>query len=615
VIYPDATFELALDDPPTARYYEMTIGRQPNVYYRLADANGTTGAGSVRNEVGGGGTPNANAFFGIAGGPLSGDPLTVSQLGNGAGGAGQISTAGIAGTAGLGTVEFWFKRSTTGACQLAHAAFGTPTVSWYWVLDSTDRLIFSLTNLLTPSVTGPAVTDTNWHHFVWTANASSMYLDGVLVASGSDAPAVTGTGGLGSLIGGSSQITYFAEYAYYPANLTAGQVFAHYLSANTHTTPVYTGVSGYFMGGSNKRGRNYELDQIQGGTATERLNNQTRLFDPLNAAGSYYGKLKGMRRARLKWTISGNTYTRFAGYMRGWPQTRQGPTFATVDLSLVDGFEQLAQADISGMSPAFLSQLSGTVIGRVLDFALWPRSLRAIDTGWATTPVPTFTAGSFQSALDFIQQVAAGDLGYFFIDGAGVATFHDRYHRATTTAGATSQGTFGDSASGEALTYTDIVYDEESVDHILNDVTSTITGGTAQHADDGTSINTYFLRSQQRTPLTSTDADALVQSRLVVKTHATPGLRVDQITLVPSTTAMWTQVLSREIGDRITVKVNPVGGGAQIAVDCFVEAIQDDYSPGIWKSTWQLSPATATVSSWALDDPVYSLLDTTTALG
>ncbi|WP_329105020.1 ricin-type beta-trefoil lectin domain protein [Micromonospora sp. NBC_01699] len=98
------------------------------------------------------------------------------------------------------------------------------------------------------------VNDGEWHHAVLTSNANSqaLYLDGVLVAGSTGSAVLTraaqqfayaGAGATGTGLSGLTPNTtaYFdgrmAELAYYPSQLTAQQVAAHF-EASKQTTPV-----------------------------------------------------------------------------------------------------------------------------------------------------------------------------------------------------------------------------------------------------------------------------------------------------------------------------------------------------------------------------------------
>jgi hypothetical protein len=100
-----------------------------------------------------------------------------------------------------------------------------------------------------------------------------------------------------------------------------------------------------------KRGRNDTLDTFQAGTASFVLDNRDRRFDPLIAGGPYYGKLKPGKRVRLVVRYGGVDYTRFDGYVDGWPQTYPSPTVkdALVELRATDGFKRLARLRLSSV--------------------------------------------------------------------------------------------------------------------------------------------------------------------------------------------------------------------------------------------------------------------------
>jgi hypothetical protein len=117
----------------------------------------------------------------------------------------------------------------------------------------------------------------------------------------------------------------------------------------TADTPAWTTIASnstaLLRSWSIRRGRNSTLDTVQAGTASFVLDNRDRRFDPLHAAGAYYGKLKPGKRVRLLVTYAGTTYTRFDGYVDGWPQRYPSPSVkdALVELSATDGFKRLAR--------------------------------------------------------------------------------------------------------------------------------------------------------------------------------------------------------------------------------------------------------------------------------
>lgn len=77
------------------------------------------------------------------------------------------------------------------------------------------------------------------------------------------------------------------------------------LSTRPTEAPVWTDLTPWVESFSVRRGRQTERDSMQAGTATVRLDNRDRRFDPSYTAGPYYGQLKRRRRMRL---LAGQAY-------------------------------------------------------------------------------------------------------------------------------------------------------------------------------------------------------------------------------------------------------------------------------------------------------------------
>src|SRR5437667_6547814 len=95
-------------------------------------------------------------------------------------------------------------------------------------------------------------------------------------------------------------------FGYEPGNLT-----------DLHT---WTDITGKLIELSSKRGRQYELDKLQAGTATLKLRNNTGDFDPTNASGPYAPNVIPYVPFRRLATWGGSTYTAFRGYVERWRQ-------------------------------------------------------------------------------------------------------------------------------------------------------------------------------------------------------------------------------------------------------------------------------------------------------
>ncbi|MGA1346150.1 MAG: hypothetical protein ACO35E_09315 [Ilumatobacteraceae bacterium] len=102
-------------------------------------------------------------------------------------------------------------------------------------------------------------------------------------------------------------------------------------------------ISEYVQDGSVQVGRQYEVDRFNAGTAALTLVATTRLFDPDNTAGTYYGQLVPMRQFRIRMVRSDTVYPVFRGYVTDWGQavpSADRAIFTTVQLA--DAFALLA---------------------------------------------------------------------------------------------------------------------------------------------------------------------------------------------------------------------------------------------------------------------------------
>jgi hypothetical protein len=93
---------------------------------------------------------------------------------------------------------------------------------------------------------------------------------------------------------------------------------------------------------STSRGRSSELDTYSAGSCQVLLDNRTRLFDPENTAGPYYGNLTPLRPIRIRVTPAGGTIRSiFFGFIDQWPQAYSWPNESTVTVTATDAFKVL----------------------------------------------------------------------------------------------------------------------------------------------------------------------------------------------------------------------------------------------------------------------------------
>jgi hypothetical protein len=114
--------------------------------------------------------------------------------------------------------------------------------------------------------------------------------------------------------------------------------------------PTWTNVTTSVRSLSTSRGRSDDWGDFYG-SAEVVLNNRTRLFDPYNTSGTYYGKLLPRRQIRIRaqTTDGGTTVTHdvFRGFVSGWsPQWTDAGTDSTVTLSCFDALQLLGSEQL-----------------------------------------------------------------------------------------------------------------------------------------------------------------------------------------------------------------------------------------------------------------------------
>jgi hypothetical protein len=357
-------------------------------------------------------------------------------------------------------------------------------------------------------------------------------------------------------------------------------------------------------------GRQYERNQMEARTATIDLLNLDRRFDPTYRGSPYYPNVLPVMPVRVRAQLGTTNYGLFVGTAERLPISRKSRQFAEVQLQASDGFELLSNAALPGAT--YPVEFSGTRVSRALDAIGWSATARNIAAGQSQMPALTFADADDLRALTHLLDVADSETGLIFCDGSGNARFFDRYTLIQPPY-TTVQGVFASNptvAAGE-LPLHDLVISYDK-DLIANDWRGTRSGGATQIAIDSNSIAQFFRRTLTRTPMLTTDSEVLAQMQYELSRYKTPALRIDSITITPGTrTDMWQQVLGREIGDRLTVKDQPPGGGDPISLDVNIQHLdlQVDVGPVQNASmTWGLLPASIN-SFWTAD---YSAIDVST---
>jgi len=352
-----------------------------------------------------------------------------------------------------------------------------------------------------------------------------------------------------------------------------------------------------------RRGRNRITSKFEAGTADVVLYDQNGDWNPMNTAGAYYPNLVPLRQIIIYATYLGVDYYLYSGFIQKYDTGfRQGnEDLSTVTLRCVDGFKLLAGSAISTVTGAPAGQLSGARVNAILDAIDWPLSLRNVDTGDSTLQADP---GTPRNALEALQTVENSEFGGIFLDAEGRVDFVSRNNLITIPA--TAAYTFSD--TGAAISYTNAVVAFDDT-NLINDVTITREGGTAQNAFDQTSIDTYFLHSGKRESiLVQTDAEALNQAKGILATRKDPEIRIDSIQLNlyddinPNKPLAGVDI---ELLDGVLV-TKTMPGSTSITQPSLVNGIHHDITKSSWNTT--LFTSEPLLAGFVLDSTISGII-------
>jgi hypothetical protein len=133
---------------------------------------------------------------------------------------------------------------------------------------------------------------------------------------------------------------------------------------------------------------------------------------------------------------------------------------------------------------------------------------------------------TLRTSLSALLNVAFSEQGAFYIDGSGTAVFKSRNEVVSSISGTPIE--FNQTTG---IPYKNLVYafDDKL---IINTANITRVGGTAQFAQNATSVERYFPHQYSVTDLVvDTDASALNIARTYVATRAETTIRIDAMTV------------------------------------------------------------------------------------
>jgi len=352
-----------------------------------------------------------------------------------------------------------------------------------------------------------------------------------------------------------------------------------------------------------RRGRNRINSKFQYGSARILLYDQNGDWNPLNPNGAYYPNLVPLKQIIIYATYLGVDYYLFSGYITNYDTGfKQGnEDLSYVSLECVDAFKLLAGSGIDTVAGTPAGQLSGARVNALLDAVNWPLSLRDIDAGDSTLQADP---GGSRNVLDALTTVENSEFGGIFIDAESNVRFISRDNLISNPA--TSVYTFSDTGSNISYTNAIVAFDDTN---IMNDITVTRLGGTAQNAFNQASIDKYFLHSGTREGiLVQTDAEALNQARGILATRKDPEVRIDSIelNLYDDTNPNKPKAgIDIELLDGITI-TKTMPGSSSVTQPSLVNAINHDITKSSWNTT--LYTSEPLLAGFVLDSTISGIL-------
>lgn len=353
------------------------------------------------------------------------------------------------------------------------------------------------------------------------------------------------------------------------------------------TTFTWTDISAYVRAFDTGRGRSQVVDEDSAGACSIVLDNADRRFDPGFAAGAYNPNVLPGKPLRIRAVHNAITYDLWRGLTGGWPM--QWPGGGVDDTVTLSGVEAIQVFNLLLVGNTEAQEASGTRIGNILDEVGWPTgaSWRDIDAGAFNLIAITWNC---QTALQALRISADSEEGRLFMTGAGVVRFNDSNWRGA----ATVQETFDDDGGASDVTYSNLVVGFDDT-QIWNNIRVGRRNSTLVATDnDATSQTAYgdrVLTINDSLLTSSGDADLVAASYLA--RFKDPQQYVASLAVQPTRlpAVNWPAALGLELDEKVTVRRNPPGGGAVIALTQFIEGISHSARVGgEWTTSYQMSP-------------------------
>jgi hypothetical protein len=352
-----------------------------------------------------------------------------------------------------------------------------------------------------------------------------------------------------------------------------------------------------------RRGKSQALDRIDAGSVSITVDNSDRTFDPLYAAGPFFGQLIPRRNVR----ISANSRPVFQGFIEDFDIQYEPGVQSVVRIDASDAFSVFTNATLEEFTPD--SELSGARINAILDKPEvdWPVELREIEPGNSIMLDNDIAEGT--SALEYLQLVSSSEFGNLFLSKDGKLVFRERNSVPNTPDIVFSDEVVGGDFTGIQFADVNIMYGSENLFNRISLSNADIIPEEV-FAEDSVSELTYGPRAYSASGLLTqelSDLESLADFLLAI--YKEPQYRFETVTVVLDTlnTENQNKVLDLEIGDIITVRFIPSDIPPAIEQFCRIIGISQDWTPGSKNINFALERLE--FGLFILDNPALGQLD------
>jgi len=290
----------------------------------------------------------------------------------------------------------------------------------------------------------------------------------------------------------------------------------------------------------------------------------------------------------------------YAVIVGGSTQASYGPVEMS-DVALYDtppSAAEIAAHYEAGVRP-WDGDTTGTRIGRILDLIGWPAGMRSVDSGEVLVGPAALDQ---RTAWDLLQQLAATEQGRLFFGPDGKLVFHQADHDLTASEGTTSQFTFSDDGDDLGVLVGSLKFALDDR-FIYNEAQVSRVGGSTVTVRDDASIGT---RTWTLSGLFRDDRQARHVAERKVALYAEPRSRADAWRVNPEKDpSTWGDILSLDIGHRVTLELTPARTGTQTVADMYVESVEHEITPSTWVVGFRGAPVDPYVDAyftWGGDD-------------